>query len=249
LLERAIESVDTVVWSGGRLLPSSPVEALAEIDDLSPLVVLLRLLADRPRTRLIFLSSAGTVYGPDSSRPTKESGPLLGATPYAAVKIRSERWIDEFRREHGVDAVVLRVANAYGARQPTHRPQGIVAHAFECIARRRRLEVFSDPASTRDYVYLDDVLDVVFECCARSEVPRAMNVASGQATRLGDLLAMIELIAGELLLTRATPRGVDIEHSELDVGVLRSFMPDFEATDLENGLAATWRCWQNDDGR
>jgi UDP-glucose 4-epimerase len=243
LIEGAIDSMHTVVWCAGRLLPSSPVESLAEIDDLSPLVTTLRALARQPETRLVFLSSGGTVYGPDAARPTAETEPLAPKTPYAAVKVRSERWIDVFRRDSGVDAVTLRCSNIYGPGQQTGRPQGIVAHALDSIVQERPLELFSDPSSTRDYVFIDDVSQVISACAERRDAPHTMNVGSGRATSLGDVVSVIQQIAGSLSVLRSPPRGIDAAHSELDIGVLQCFMPDFEPVSMSTGLDATWERW------
>jgi UDP-glucose 4-epimerase len=243
LIERAVESVDTVVWCAGRMLPSSTIQSLAEFDDLSPLVTLLRRLSCSPQTRLIFLSSGGTVYGPQAPRPTSETQPVMPESLYAAVKVRGERWIESFRSDVGLDAVVLRCANIYGPGQKSRRPQGIVAHAFDCIVEQRPLALFADEASTRDYVFIDDVMQVITACGDRENVPTVMNVGSGRATKLGDLLEMVRQIAGGLAVSHRPSRGTDMDHSELDISRLREFLPEFEPTDLFTGLTATWRAW------
>jgi UDP-glucose 4-epimerase len=249
VIERALDDIDTVVWCAGQLLPSSPVSALTAIDDLSPLVVCLRALVDRPDVRLVFISSGGTVYGPNAQRPTGEDEPLDPRTPYAAIKAASEHHIDHFRRQHGLDGVVLRCSNVYGPGQRPGRPQGVIAHALDSVARDVPLELFADESSTRDYVYIDDVASIVHACTTAANVPPVMNVACGVPTKLGDLVSIVQEVAGQLVVTHIPERGIDVDHSELDVSVLRRFLPGFEPTPLPEGIAATWEQWPGRRGR
>jgi UDP-glucose 4-epimerase len=243
VLENALESIDAVVWCSGRLLPNSSLQDLAEIDDLSPLVTVLRRLSLQPETRLIFMSSGGTVYGSQASRPSVETQPLMPESPYAVIKVRAERWIESFCSDYNVDAVVLRGSNLYGPGQRTFRPQGIIAHALDCVVQQRPLTLFADESSTRDYLFIDDAVRVITACCEPRSMPSTMNVGSGQATSLGGLLDIVREIAGDLSVVRTPKRPTDVEHSELDIAVLRCFMPDFKPTDLRVGLAAAWQTW------
>src|SRR6185312_16141508 len=74
--------------------------------------------------KIIFSSSGGTVYGTPKEIPIKESHPTDPISSYGITKLAIEKYLHLYWTLHGVDYCVLRISNAYGARQPITATQG-----------------------------------------------------------------------------------------------------------------------------
>jgi UDP-glucose 4-epimerase len=236
---RALDGCDTVVWCAGKLLPTSTPADLATTDDVSPLVTMLRALAGRDGARFVFLSSGGTVYGKATTLPVPETEPPKPLSVYASVKVLSERWVDRFRA-NGVDATILRAANVYGPTQPVRETQGVIARAMRCALDGEPFPMIGTGESIRDYLYLDDLVDVIEACVDGRVTAPVVNVGSGIPTSLEDLVKMIDVVAGGLEITSQPTRPSDLHQIVLDISLLRSQLADFEPTPLPIGLERTW---------
>lgn len=234
----AIESCQAVVWCAGRLLPASKVEALARIDDVGPLHTVLTELGLAGGRQFIFLSSGGTVYGDAPRSPTPETETLRPISIYGATKVRCEKYVWDLSDQLGLAATVLRCGNVYGPGQRAGRSQGVVANALACHSAGRPLEIFADPDATRDYIYVDDVVEVI-QACLVTPAPRVMNVATGVGTSLIDLIELIRGLTGGPDVVLGPPRDVDVIRNVLDISRLRTFLPTFAPIGLERGLELT----------
>jgi UDP-glucose 4-epimerase len=239
LCARAIDGCDTVVWCAGDLVPTSTSSDLATIDDVTPLATMLRVLSERGSGRFVFISSGGTVYGRPNRLPVPESEPVKPLTVYAAMKVLSERCIATFRAK-GVDATVLRVANVYGPTQTVRESHGVIVRALHCARSGTPFPMIGTANSTRDYVYIDDFVDVVQACIDRRITAPVVNVGSGVPTSLSDLVKMIDVVVGGLDTETQPARPSDLDRIVLDISLLRSQLPDFEPTPLSIGLERTW---------
>ena len=237
---QALEGCHTVIWCAGNLLPASPIADLVTIDDLTPLMTLLRESACQPGRRFIFLSSGGTVYGPPDRLPVPETHPLRPISLYGAVKVRSEQLIES--AEHSVlDTTILRCGNVYGPGQRPRPTHGVIAHALEAALDNRPMPMIGCLESVRDYVYIDDVVSVILACVRGDVRAPVLNVGSGIGTSLHYLFDTIRSITGSLSTTQGPPRAADISSIVLDIAALRRQIPTFEPTALEVGLERTWQ--------
>jgi len=179
------------------------------------------------------------VYGRPRQLPVPETEPAKPLTVYAAVKVLSERWIDSFRAQ-GVETSILRVANVYGASQPVREVQGVVARALHAALAGRAFPLIGDGQSVRDYVYIDDVLDVIDACVDGRITAPVLNVGSGVPTSLSDLVKMIDVLVGGLTTEDVPARPVDLDRIVLDISLLCTQLSEFEPTPLSLGLERTW---------
>jgi UDP-glucose 4-epimerase len=236
----AVDGVTAVVWAAGDLIPASAEGDLAAIDDLTPLVTMLETLERRGHGRFVFLSSGGAVYGNPEHLPVKEIHPLRPISIYGAVKVQAERCVQRVGEHSEIDTTVLRCGNAYGPGQRVRSQQGVVANAMDCILRGRRLPVIGGLGSVRDYVYVDDIAAVV-EACVRASVDASvLNVGTGEGVSLGELLELIESVAGHTSTVGTAARPADVNEIVLDIGMLRRQLPSFSPTPLRLGLQLTW---------
>ena len=121
-------------------------------------VSLLELCREFSVGKIVFISSGGAVYGEPESLPVKEDHPLRPLSPYGLSKSVGERYVELYRRLHGLDYTILRYPNVYGPRQDPGGEAGVVAIFSDLIREGRRPTIFGDGSKTRDYLFVGDVV-------------------------------------------------------------------------------------------
>jgi UDP-glucose 4-epimerase len=241
-VEHALEGVDQVVWCAGGLLPAdSNVDPIADVrDTLPPLLTMLEALRRRPRSRIVLLSSGGTVYGNPMLLPVPESHPTSPLTSHGVTKVAAEHYLGLYRDVYGVAALILRCGNVYGEGQRGDRSQGVIAAALACVRAGQSFSMFGDGSSERDYLYIGDLVDVVCDLLGHGDVPGIVNVGSGRGTTVAEVVSTVEFVTGTTVLLDPRPaRPGDVSRIVLDTSLLQSLAP-FDPLPLHDGIALTW---------
>lgn len=146
----------------------------------------------------IVLASSATVYGPQPLQPVLESAWPHPQAPYAVSKLAAEHYIFALGELYKIDTVALRIFNAYGPGQrvaPVHAP--VIPHFVRCLHSGASLVIHGDGRQTRDFVYIDDVVDMLIAASDATNVDRkVINVGSGVETSLDELVRTLSDIAG-----------------------------------------------------
>jgi UDP-glucose 4-epimerase len=204
-------------------------------------VTLMEAMRDAGVRRVVFASS-GAVYGEQAHQPVREDAEPNPQSPYAVSKLAAEYYVRTIGALWGIDTVIMRIFNAYGPGQhlpPSHPP--VVPRFLQQALRGGSLVVFGSGAQTRDFVYIDDVVEVMLAAAVVPDVHRrTINVGTGQETSVNDLAALVAGIIGrqaEVLHSPAGSGGV----SRLCAGIelarkLLSYEPQVS---LEQGLRRT----------
>jgi UDP-glucose 4-epimerase len=208
---------------------------------------LLDRLAELDRPPLVVLASSGIyVYDPGAGLPFREDSPLAPRTAYGKAKLQLEGELTD--RRDAVPGIVLRLANVYGPGQPARPGQGVIAHWLRAAREGSPLRLFGEPATLRDYVYVDDVAAAMCRVAALASaglasaaLPPALNIGSGQATSLDQLLLSLRLVVGDVCVERVADREFDRYDALLDIGLAASTLRWMPRTTLEAGLARTWQ--------
>jgi UDP-glucose 4-epimerase len=199
------------------------------------------------RTRIVFSSTGGAVYGDLATPPNAETTPKNPDSPYAVSKLSAELYMGYYGRIHGLDTVAMRFANVYGPRQDPHGEAGVVAIFCGRILDGRTLTVFGDGTQTRDYVYVVDVAAAVLAAIDATLPPpgavdvRAFNVGTGVATSVLDLAStLFRAIGNEPAIEFAPKRPGEQQDSSLDIAKIRQSLGWKPRVSLEQGLAETF---------
>jgi UDP-glucose 4-epimerase len=235
----------TLVWAASRVNPVLAAErpdlVLAETAALADVLRVLAALPDPPR--VVFLSSGGTVYGPPDRAPYSESCAPHPVNAYGALKRELERVL----LHSGLDVVAARVSNAYGPGQVPAPGQGVIAHWLAAASRRSPITVFGNRVSTRDYVFIDDIVEAIAQIHAYARaLPPILNVGSGRPSTLDDVLSAVTAAVGaDNLDVREEPkRGTDTESTWLDVSLARDVLGWEPRVGLGEGVARAWASMQ-----
>ena len=108
--------------------------------------------------RMIFASSGGAIYGETARLPADEETPARPLSPYGLTKWTFESYLHLWRQLHGIVPVILRYANVYGPRQHAEGEAGVIAIFSRRLLRGKPCVIYGDGGSTRDYVYVGDVV-------------------------------------------------------------------------------------------
>jgi len=146
----------------------------------------------------VVLASSGTVYGEQPIQPVKESVRPNPEAPYAVSKIAAEYYVSTLGRLYGIETVALRIFNAYGPRQPLPPSHAPVIPLFMLqVLTGGSVVLFGGGHQTRDFVYIDDVVDALVQAATAPDVNRKIiNVGSGQEVSIRELLRHLERITG-----------------------------------------------------
>lgn len=197
-------------------------------------------------TKVLFVSSGGTVYGNRSlHQPISEDTRTHPISLYGTSKLMIEQIGFLYHIQKGLPFVVARPTNAYGPGQQPFRGQGFVATAFASALEGRSLNIFGDGSIVRDYVHVRDVADALVALLQFGLPGEAYNVGTAQGislrTLLDDYIVPILAEDGLELCCQYTPaRGVDVAYNVVaNEKMLRDtgFAP---RVGLEEGLRETW---------
>ncbi len=189
--------------------------------------------------RFVFASSGGTIYGEPDTLPVKETHPQLPLSPYGIAKKAGHDYLRYYSEVHGLSGVTLALANVYGPRQDPSGEAGVVAILGGLMLEGRRPTLFGDGTQTRDFVYVDDVVDAFLAAVEKGSA-EVINIGTGIETRIIDLYDSIARLVGfEEKPSFAPKRTGELLHISLDNSKARDVLGWRPKTPLESGLQKT----------
>jgi UDP-glucose 4-epimerase len=186
-----LQRVDCVFHLAARVSVQESVLYPREYNDVNVggTVSLAEAIRDAGVRRVVFASSA-TVYGQQPAQPVSEDSWPHPTVPYAVSKLAAEHYLFALGELNGIETVVLRIFNAYGPGQripPAHAP--VVPLFAKNILSGASIVVHGDGGQTRDFVYIDDVVEALVAASQAANVNNAViNVGSGQETSVNRLI-------------------------------------------------------------
>lgn len=110
--------------------------------------------------KIIFASSGGAIYGEQECFPAYEDHTINPVSPYGVAKFTCEKYLHYYYAQYGISYIAFRYANIYGPRQNPHGEAGVVAIFINNILNRVQSIINGEGTQTRDYVYVDDVVEL-----------------------------------------------------------------------------------------
>jgi UDP-glucose 4-epimerase len=187
----------------------------------------------------VVLASSGAIYGTQRKQPVSEKTIPNPDSPYAVSKLASEHYVFTIGALYDIETVALRIFNAYGPGQfvpASHAP--VIPQFLKQALGGGSLVVFGDGNQTRDFVYIDDVVDALFATATASDVNRRIiNVGSGREVSINELVGKVaQAIGHEVnpLYSQANSGGVS--RLAADIGLARQMLGYSPKVDLDEGL-------------
>lgn len=198
----------------------------------------------------VVYASSAAVYGDCSGRICDETMKEAPISPYGADKLACEHQARAFAAIHGLPSMGLRFFNVYGPRQDPSSPYaGVISRFIDNACQGRAHLVFGDGLQSRDFIEVADVVAGLLAgmdhlrgqvAANRAGCADIVNLCTGRATSLLDLIAAIDGVAGgqgKTGINHAAPRAGDIRHSIGATGQMQSALNLVAQVPLEQGLA------------
>jgi UDP-glucose 4-epimerase len=208
-----LQEVDCVYHLAARVLVPESVLYPREYNQVNVggTVTLMEAMRDVGVRRVVFISS-GAIYGDQLVQPVNERAVPNPRSPYAVSKLAAEYYIRTIGELWGIETVCLRVFNAYGPRQPlppVHAP--VIPNFLKQAAQNGTLVVSGDGNQTRDYVFVDDIVNVMVAAATAPDInQRIINVGSGKDTSVRELVHLVLEVTGgtpEIVYSPRSERG------------------------------------------
>ena len=174
------------------------------------------------------------------SYPTPESATLNPLSFYAITKLTQEQALLLFAKNRGINGFALRYQNVYGPGQSLKNPYTGILAVFSTLARKNLpLNIFEDGKESRDFVYIDDVVEVTTRALNyKNHFVGSLNVGLGEAETVLSLADKIKSFYGsdsEIKITGEYRKG-DIRHNRADIKRLSNILKFKPKISVEEGI-------------
>jgi UDP-glucose 4-epimerase len=189
--------------------------------------------------RFVNTSTGGAIYGEGRQLPAPEDHPVAPEAPYGLSKFCAEQYCEIFTRLHGLSTVSLRYGNVYGPRQDPLGEAGVIAIFCGRLLDGGSATIFGDGKQTRDYVYVDDVVDANLRA-AESDASGPINIGLGQEKSVLDIVEVLKQLAPNGFEPEHAPeRPGEVQHIALDPSRAREELGWEAKVELDEGLKRT----------
>jgi UDP-glucose 4-epimerase len=244
-LAKAIEGVEVVFHEAA--IPSVPKSMAEPLENHAANATgTLRVLEHARRAgvqRLVYAASSAA-YGDEPTLPKIETMPPEPISPYGGSKLAGEQYMQIYAKSFGLPTVCLRYFNVFGPRQdPASEYAAVIPKFITTALAGRQPKIFGDGTQSRDFCYIDNVIEANFKAAAgdaRAISGRVFNIACGQATDLNRVVGLIGDILGRPIEPIHEPeRAGDIKHSWADISAARDRLRYTAAVSFAEGLRRT----------
>ena len=200
--------------------------------------------------RFIFASSGATVG--ECAPPVHEQLPCRPVSPYGASKLAGEAYCSAYARSFGISTVALRFGNVYGP--GSEHKESVVAKFIRRAFAGESLQIFGDGGQTRDFVYLDDLVQAICQAASvNGIVSEVFQIATARETTISELAAVLSDVLAAEGFRRPTietldRRAGDVMRNFADTSQARGQLEWSAKTSLREGLEKTVR-WAKDNFR
>lgn len=251
-----VKNQDVIIHLISTVSPSSSMldSVSSYKNDVVKTIELLEKARDNNVKKVVFLSSGGTVYGDyphlELLNEDLNSYPL---NHYGIMKLTIEKILLMFNQLHGMENVILRVANPYGPGQDPEKKIGAVSVFLDNILKRNSLTLYGDGSTVRDYIEVSDVCEAVL--CAinyrpvKTLIHPVFNVGTGVGTSIIDIIRTIESLTGVTAeIKYEKMRGIDVSKNVLDPRRSREYLNFGYKINLAEGIKILLNKWASSDG-
>ncbi|MHA1653250.1 MAG: GDP-mannose 4,6-dehydratase [Candidatus Thorarchaeota archaeon] len=192
-------------------------------------------LCRRKQIEQLVLASSSSVYGSRRSGPFRETDPVNHPeSPYAASKVMNEAMAHAYHSSFGLRVSCLRFFTVYGPRQ---RPDMAIHTFVRKILTTGKLDVYGSPDSSRDYTYVDDIVDGIMRVIRHPFDFTVLNLGCSHPVRLGDLVELIVKEVGiDVEIAWRPTRAGDVPLTHADISRARDTIGYSPRVSIEQGV-------------
>lgn len=204
------------------------------------------------KVRKVVYAGSSSAYGDTEVLPKVESMQTRPKSPYAVQKLMGEYYCSAFSNCYGLDATSLRFFNVYGPRQdPNSQYSGVISVFMRCVLEMSSPMIFGDGGQTRDFTYVEDVVDLVIKTSkAQGVAGKVFNAGNGNRYSLNEVWQVLEKIEGVEIAAKYGPtRAGDVRDSQADTTAAVRELGHAPKFSIEEGLRRTLEWYRADRQR
>jgi len=243
LARRALEGVEFVLHQAAiPSVPRSLQDPLATHHSAVTGTLNLLIAAKDASVRRFVYAGSSSAYGDTAVLPKVETMPPEPISPYAAAKLAGEYYCRVFWKVHRVPTVILRYFNVFGPRQdPESLYSAVIPRFIGALLSGKPPTIYGDGTQTRDFTYIDDVVDANLLAITSERSPgKVINIAGGREISINDLASTLSsLIGAGIEPVYGPPRPGDVLRSVADISRARELLGFAPAVSFEEGLRRT----------
>ena len=242
-IRKNFSEIDLVYYLASESIPSSTWEKpTLEIEkNLLPFIHFLECIALLKVKKIVFVSSAGTVYGASDQMVSEDSN-KKPFSPYGITKLTMEYYLNYFEARYNLTHDIYRISNVYGNGQNTSKGLGIINTFLEKIIREKKIQIFGNGENIRNYIYVKDVAELL--CLSISADYRHSNIynlSSNDTVSINNLVSIIKkIVEEEFNILYQETRQSDNSAIYLDNSKITKAFPGFKFSSIEEGIAKTY---------
>lgn len=184
---------------------------------------------------IVFISSGGAIYGKQKDFPHKETDVVSPISPYGVGKSTIEKYMMLYSSLYDIKPLILRLSNPYGFYHYSTK-QGIINVALKCAKDRLTFNVFGNGNGRKDYIWIDDFVDIMFILLKKQISNTIINIASGELLSVNEVIAKIKGYYPEFNWQNMPSLSLDVQDFQLDISYLKSIIGNYTFTPFEIGL-------------
>ncbi|MFT7350749.1 MAG: UDP-glucose 4-epimerase [Flavobacterium sp.] len=242
-INQQFKNIDIVYYLASSTIPSSSWEnPLIELqNNLIPFITFNECIAKLAVKKIVFVSSAGTVYGASKSKVLEKSN-KEPFSPYGIVKLSMEHFLNYFKTKYNLQYDIFRISNVYGEDQNTSKGLGIINTFIENILLKQEINIFGDGQNLRNYIYVKDVAKILSLTLDndfyKSEI---YNLSTTDTLSINQLAQVIkDHLKIDFNIVYTKNRNSDNSFIDLDNSKLVEEFSNFKFTSLRDGIFQTY---------
>ncbi|MFC2170080.1 NAD-dependent epimerase/dehydratase family protein [Acidobacteriota bacterium] len=194
------------------------------------------------RIKKFIFASSSSVYGHCPEIPMSETSPLIPFSPYGVTKLAAEHLCFLYHNNFEAPTVSLRFFTVYG---PGQRPDMAFHRFFKAIAEGKNISVYGNGKQTRDFTFIDDIIEASFVSIEKGKVGEAYNIGGGSRNELGNILQLIEKVCQrKIKIQWETRQKGDVLHTYANIDKAKKDLDYSPQTQLQDGLEKEWESIQ-----
>lgn len=231
--------IDLVLHFLSSTVPITSGNAIYDVQsNLIPTLKLLDIMNNAGVKDILYMSSGGAIYGDVLNKVHQEDDAVYPKSSYGVVKLAIEKYLLTYSELYGFNTLILRLSNPYG---PYHYnlKQGIINVAIRKALKGERLQIWGSGEGIKDYIFVEDVCDIVMNLVEGGIHTGVYNVSSGLALSVNYIAERIAEKITSFDYEHIEASVVDVQSFELDNTKLREKLPNLKITSFETALMKT----------
>ncbi len=232
-VDKACEDVDLIfhlaAYIGDDIRKSFKINSLGTLNVLEA--------ARKNDVEKLVYSSSVSVYGRPSYLPIDEDHPLEPDSNYGLSKLIGELYCKHYLTLQGMQGYIFRLSSVYGSGQELSVPNKAIPIFINALSKGRAIKIFGDGSQKRDYIFVEDVIEIFLKSLHMDTQIRIFNLANGSGVSPIEIYDILSRTMGRKTQVLHEPITDTFQTTSLvyDVDKLKRLF-NFNPTSIENGI-------------